>query len=64
LEREVRKVGYKFTDVSQAVGLMKFGNTAAVIAFDVNNDGWLDLLLGNYFQPVNLRDLQTPHILA
>jgi hypothetical protein len=54
---------YRFTDVSQAVGLTKFGNTVAVIAFDADNDGWLDLLLGNYFQPVNLLDLQTPHIL-
>jgi hypothetical protein len=54
---------YRFTDVSQAVGLTKFGNTVAVIAFDADNDGWLDVLLGNYFQPVNLLDLQTPHIL-
>jgi hypothetical protein len=54
---------YKFTDVSTEVGLTKFGNTVAVIAFDADNDGWLDVLLGNYFQPVNLLDLQTPHVL-
>ena len=54
---------YRFTDVSQAVGLMKFGNTVAAIAFDADNDGWLDLLLGNYFQPVNLLALETPHVL-
>ena len=54
---------YKFTDVSQAVGLTKFGNTVAAIAFDADNDGWLDVLLGNYFQPVNLLHLKTPHVL-
>lgn len=54
---------YKFTDASKEVGLTKFGNTVAVIAFDADNDGWLDVLLGNYFQPVNLLDLQTPHVL-
>jgi ASPIC and UnbV/FG-GAP-like repeat len=54
---------YRFTDVSQAVGLTKFGNTVAAIAFDADNDGWLDLLLGNYFQPVNLLALDTPHVL-
>src|SRR5262249_1671542 len=53
----------RFTDVSAAVGLTKFGNTVAVIAFDIDNDGWLDVMFGNYFQPVNLLDLQTPHVL-
>src|SRR5262249_8814139 len=38
---------YRFTDVSAAVGLTKFGNTVAVIAFDIDNDGWLDLMFGN-----------------
>jgi hypothetical protein len=54
---------YRFADVSQAVGLTKFGNTIAAIAFDADRDGWLDLMLGNYFQPVNLLDLKTPHVL-
>lgn len=54
---------YRFTDVSKAVGLTKFGNTVAAIAFDADNDGWLDLMLGNYFQPVNLVNLKTPNIL-
>jgi hypothetical protein len=34
-----------------------------VIAFDYDNDGYLDLLFGNYFPPVNLLDLKDPHIL-
>ena len=44
-------------------GLNKFGNTIAVIAFDYDNDGYLDLLFGNYFKPVNLLDLKDPHVL-
>ena len=54
---------HRFTDVSQAAGLTKFGNTIAAIAFDADRDGWLDLMLGNYFQPVNLLDLKTPNVL-
>jgi len=54
---------YTFTDVSEASGLTRFGNTIAVIAFDADRDGFLDLLLGNYFQDVNLLDLETPHVL-
>lgn len=54
---------HRFEDVSAAAGLTEFGNTIAVIAFDADNDGWLDLLLGNYFQPENLLELDTPHVL-
>ncbi|MEM1207061.1 MAG: CRTAC1 family protein [Acidobacteriota bacterium] len=52
-----------FEDVSAAVGLTAFGNTIGVIAFDADADGWLDLLLGNYFQPKNLLALETPNVL-
>jgi hypothetical protein len=34
-----------------------------VIAFDYDNDGYLDLMFANYFRPVNLLDLQDPHVL-
>jgi hypothetical protein len=53
----------KFRDVSAASGLHKFGNTIAALAFDYDNDGRLDLLFGNYFPPVNLIELPTPHVL-
>jgi len=53
----------KFRDVTATSGLNKFGNTIAVIAFDYDNDGRLDLLFGNYFPPVNLIQLPTPHVL-
>ncbi|MEM6456593.1 MAG: VCBS repeat-containing protein, partial [Acidobacteriota bacterium] len=48
----------RVVDVSAAAGLTAFGNTIAVIAFDADRDGFLDLLLGNYFKPVDLLDLQ------
>ncbi|MBT5871793.1 MAG: CRTAC1 family protein [Candidatus Latescibacteria bacterium] len=54
---------YRFTDVSKEKGLTKFGNTIAAIAFDADRDGYLDLLLGNYFPARNLLDLDTPHVL-
>ena len=53
----------KFKDVSSTSGLHTFGNTIAVIAFDYDNDGHLDLMFGNYFKPVNLLALKTPHVL-
>lgn len=53
----------KFQEVSKEAGLTKFGNTITAIAFDYDNDGRLDLLFGNYFKPVNLIDLPTPHVL-
>ncbi len=54
---------FRFTDVSVASGLQKFGNTIAVIAFDADRDGFLDLLLGNYFPYNDLHNLDTPHVL-
>jgi len=53
----------RFQDVSKSVGLTKFGNTLAMVAFDYDRDGFLDVLLGNYFPPLNLLKLTTPHVL-
>ncbi len=44
----------RFEEVSAPAGLTAFGNTIAAIAFDYDGDGWLDLLFGNYFRPVDL----------
>ena len=52
-----------FVEISAAAGLTAFGNTIAVIAFDADGDGWLDLLLGNYFAPHDLLALETRHVL-
>ena len=54
---------WRFEEVSQRVGLTVFGNTIGSIAFDADNDGFLDLMLANYFQPVNLLDLKTTKVL-
>jgi hypothetical protein len=53
----------KFSEMAKEAGLTKFGNTIAAINFDYDNDGRLDLLFGNYFPPVNLIELPTPHVL-
>ncbi|MCP4654523.1 MAG: CRTAC1 family protein [bacterium] len=45
-----------FVEVSARVGLTRHLNCIVAIAFDYDRDGDLDLLLGNYFQPVNLFD--------
>jgi len=49
-----------FEDVTAAAGLTRYLNSIAAIAFDYDLDGDLDLVLGNYFQPVNLFDPDTP----
>jgi hypothetical protein len=43
--------------------LNQFANTIAVIAFDYDNDGYLDLMFGHYFKPVDLFNLKDLHIL-
>lgn len=55
--------GKKFKDVSAQSGLNKFGNTIAAMSLDIDNDGNLDLVFGNYFKPLNLLDLKDPHVL-
>jgi hypothetical protein len=57
------KGDWRFEEVGQKVGLTVFGNTIGTIAFDADNDGFLDLMLANYFQPVNLLDLHTTKVL-
>lgn len=43
-----------FKDKTIQSGLTKYLNAITAIAFDLDNDRDLDLLLGNYFQPENL----------
>ncbi|HXO42295.1 MAG TPA: CRTAC1 family protein [Thermoanaerobaculia bacterium] len=54
----------RFRDVTAVSSLdRKPANTVAVIAFDYDNDGNLDLLFGNYLKAVDLFDLKDPHVL-
>jgi enediyne biosynthesis protein E4 len=49
-----------FKDASAQAGLnQQYLNSIVAIAFDYDRDGYLDILLGNYFQPVNLFDPPT-----
>lgn len=43
-----------FKDVTVAAGLTRYLNSITAVAFDFDADGDLDILLGNYFQAVNL----------
>jgi hypothetical protein len=52
--------GGRFEDVTAAVGLTAYSNAITAIAFDYDRDGDLDLLLGSYFQPVNIFNPETP----
>ncbi len=40
-----------FDDVTEASGLLRFHPTQAAVWFDYNNDGWLDLFVGNETTP-------------
>jgi hypothetical protein len=49
-----------FREIGRAIGLDRPLNAIAALAFDVEGDGDLDLVLGCYFAPVNLFDPDTP----
>ena len=50
----------KFKDITRAAGLDRYLNAITAIAFDYDHDGFADLFIGSYFQPVNLFNPQTP----
>ncbi len=52
-----------FRERAKEAGLTRFGNTIAALAFDYNNDSFLDLVLGNYFQEKDLLNLKDPYVL-
>jgi hypothetical protein len=52
-----------FQDISDRLGVPRFRNPAAAVAFDYDKDGDLDLYLGSYFQDVDLTNVSTTRLL-
>ena len=50
----------KFRDVSKQAGIDQYSNAITAIAFDYDHDGYVDLLIGSYFQPINIFDPPPP----
>ncbi len=50
----------RFQDVTKKAGLDRYLNSITATAFDYDHDGFVDLLIGAYFQPVNLFQPNTP----
>src|SRR6185295_18652685 len=40
-----------FADVTEEAGLLSFHPALSAVWFDANNDGWIDLLVGNESRP-------------
>ena len=51
----------KFREVTQPSRLDQYRNAITAIAFDYDQDGWVDLFVGSYFQPLNIFQPDTPH---
>jgi enediyne biosynthesis protein E4 len=52
--------GGKFQDVTRQAGLDRYLNAITAIAFDYDRDGWVDLFVGAYFQPIDIFQPDTP----
>jgi hypothetical protein len=50
----------KFKNVTKSSGLDRYLNAITAVAFDYDHDGFVDLFIGAYFQPVNLFNPDTP----
>jgi hypothetical protein len=57
--RLFRNDGGRFVDVSTQAGITPRTNAAAALFLDYDLDGWVDLMVGNYFDSVDLWNL--PH---
>jgi hypothetical protein len=50
----------RFQDVTRKAGVDAYHNAITAIAFDYDHDGFVDLFIGSYFQPVNIFNPSTP----
>src|ERR1051325_7349622 len=50
----------KFREVTKDAGLNQYRNAITAIAFDYDHDGFVDLFIGSYFQPVDIFHPSTP----
>jgi hypothetical protein len=50
----------QFRDVTRQAGLDRYLDAITAIAFDYDRDGWVDLFVGAYFQPVDIFHPGTP----
>jgi hypothetical protein len=50
----------KFEEVARAAGIYRYMNAITAIAFDYDQDGYVDLFVGSYFQPINIFKPNTP----
>jgi enediyne biosynthesis protein E4 len=55
--------GGRFTEVGAKAGVAPVGNASSVAIFDYDNDGWLDIMVGNYYADFDLWHLTTTKIL-
>ncbi|MEO7648843.1 MAG: CRTAC1 family protein, partial [Bryobacteraceae bacterium] len=52
--------GSKFREVTAKAGLVGYKNAITAIAFDYDRDGYVDLFVGSYFQPINIFNPDSP----
>ncbi len=50
----------KFKDVTAQSGIDRYANSITAVAFDYDRDGYVDLFIGDYFQPINIFNPDTP----
>ncbi len=50
----------KFRDVTRESGIDRYLNAICAVAFDYDRDGYVDLFVGSYFQPINIFNPNTP----
>src|SRR5262249_41277305 len=62
--RLFRNDGGRFTEITEKAGVGDWCNASCAVFLDYNNDGWIDILIGNYFRrSVDLWNIASTKIL-